>query len=69
MPDKAAGTGSRTVPAMTVDVLGGVDLLAAEPAQLTGALVGYARVSTTGQLLDRQTRALTEAGCIRVFAD
>jgi DNA invertase Pin-like site-specific DNA recombinase len=26
-------------------------------------------VSTTGQLLDRQTRALTEAGCLRVFAD
>jgi DNA invertase Pin-like site-specific DNA recombinase len=54
---------------MTVDTLGGEDLLGPEPAQLTGALVGYARVSTTGQLLDRQTRALTEAGCIRVFAD
>jgi hypothetical protein len=45
------------------------DLLAPEPAKLTGALVGYARVSTSGQNLDRQTRALTEAGCIRVFAD
>ena len=31
--------------------------------------VRYARVSTSGQNLDRQTRALTEAGCIRVFAD
>lgn len=44
------------------------DPLAPEPA-LTGALIGYARVSTAGQNLDRQTRALAEAGCIRVFAD
>jgi DNA invertase Pin-like site-specific DNA recombinase len=43
--------------------------LAPEPAVLTGARIGYARVSTSSQLLDRQTRALTEAGCIRVFAD
>ncbi|WP_246143892.1 recombinase family protein [Actinacidiphila oryziradicis] len=42
------------------------DLLA-PPA--TGGLVGYARVSTKGQLLDRQIHALTEAGCIRIFAD
>ena len=26
-------------------------------------------MSTVGQILDRQTRALTDAGCIRVFAD
>ena len=26
-------------------------------------------VSTSGQILDRQTRALAEAGCLRVFAD
>ncbi len=45
------------------------DDLAPEPATLTGALVGYARTSTTNQILDRQLRALTEAGCIRVFAD
>lgn len=45
------------------------DLLAAEPAALTGALVGYARVSTRDQKLDRQTAALNAAGCIRIFAD
>ena len=26
-------------------------------------------MSTSGQILDRQMRALTEVGCIRVFAD
>jgi Resolvase, N terminal domain len=33
------------------------------------ALIGYARVSMSGQNLDRSARALTEAGCIRIFAD
>jgi DNA invertase Pin-like site-specific DNA recombinase len=44
------------------------DELAPEPAG-PGALIGYARVSTRGQNLDRQIRALTNAGCLRVFTD
>ena len=35
------------------------DLLASGPAVRTGALIGYARVSTSGQLLDRQQRGET----------
>lgn len=44
-------------------------LLEPEPAAPTGSLVGYGRVSTKDQILDRQVNALTEAGCIRVFTD
>ena len=35
----------------------------------TAALVGYTRVSTSSQLLDRQQRALAEADCLRILAD
>jgi DNA invertase Pin-like site-specific DNA recombinase len=61
------GQGATLTPA---GIAGGDDdPLAPEPVNLTGALIGYARMSTSGQILDRQIRALTEVGCIRVFAD
>lgn len=52
-----------------IDISRPSDLLAPEPAQTTGQLIGYARVSTRDQNLDRQIAALTDVGCVRVFAD
>jgi DNA invertase Pin-like site-specific DNA recombinase len=55
-----------TTPAEWADADSPLD---AFPANSSGARVGYARVSTKGQLLDRQIAALEAADCLRVFAD
>jgi DNA invertase Pin-like site-specific DNA recombinase len=45
------------------------DALDPFPVATGGLLIGYGRVSTRGQNLDRQIRALTKCGCAKIFAD
>jgi DNA invertase Pin-like site-specific DNA recombinase len=45
------------------------DLLGIFPPRPTEIRIGYCRVSTGGQKLDRQIDALTLAGCRRIFPE
>ncbi|MEV0937363.1 recombinase family protein [Streptomyces phaeochromogenes] len=45
------------------------ELLVVEPLMRTEIKIGYARLSSGGQKLDRQIDALAPAGCRKIFAD
>jgi len=54
LPNAGARSTSCSAVTVTANATGSSgDLLAPEPTVLSGALIGYARVSTSGQLLDR----------------
>lgn len=57
--DRVDGVSDKTVPSVGLD----------PETQITGQTVGYARVSSPEQNLDRQTEQLTKAGAQRIFTD